>query len=284
MSPDNKLVPDMAMSNEDPSEMFEPLYAELDSPAKPSRMPRWIMMASAGVVLALSIVYLGHVKQLLPFVKNWQIPAFVGLSAGTVPSSSQKISIDTRVTEIPEAHPLYFRPDHFTDSHQTLPLPPPIDNPKITQLENQLASLSTRIETQQQTYSEQFKSLENQLTVLQQQARKQQVVQTATKSIRRKPPAVLHKTQAHRPAKIKTAIRKRPVHSTVIKASVPDFTLASIDYWGDKTQAVLRHHGQLYTLTSGSTLSGWTVVEFADSHEGVYMANRRGQRRLLALD
>jgi hypothetical protein len=34
----------------------------------------------------------------------------------------------------------------------------------------------------------------------------------------------------------------------------------------------------------GSTLSGWTVIEFAEGHEGVYMANHSGQRRLLSLD
>jgi hypothetical protein len=281
MSPDNKPVPDLAMSDEDPSEMFEPLYAESDSPAKPSRMPRWKMMASAGVVLVLSIVYSGHVKHILPFVKNGQIPAFVGLSAGTVPSSAQKTSIDI---SIPAASPLDLLPNRFSETQQAMSRPPPIDNPKITQLENQLASLSTRIETQQQTYTTQFKTLENQLKTMQQQANKQQAVWIATKPIRLKPPVVLHKIQAHRPTKTKTAPRKPSVHAMATQASVPDFTLASIDQWGDKTQAVLRHHGQLYTLTSGSTLSGWTVVEFADSHEGVYMANRRGQRRLLALD
>jgi hypothetical protein len=179
---------------------------------------------------------------------------------------------------------LYFRPDRFTDVHQTLPLPPPIDNPKITRLENQLASLSTRIETQQQTYTEQFKSLENQLKTMQQQASKQTVVRTATKPQHRKPSAALPKKKTHRPAKLKTAQRKQTVHPMATKDSEPDFSLASIDHWGDKTQAVLRYHGQLYTLVPGSTLSGWTVVEFADSHEGVYMANRQGQRRLLALD
>jgi hypothetical protein len=280
MSPNNTPVPDRAIDDEDHNDsfgVFGQYYAESDSPAKPGRTPLWIMMASAGVVIVLSIGYSGHVKQILPFVKNWQIPAFPRLSAEPILQPAQKTSID--IPPITAASPLDLLPDRFTAVQQA-----PIDNPKITQLEKQLASLTTRIETQQQTYTEQFKSLENQLTVFQQQARKQQVVQTATKSIRRKPPAVLHKTQAHRPAKIKTAIRKRPVHSTVIKASVPDFTLASIDHWGDKTQAVLRHHGQLYTLVPGSTLSGWTVIEFAEGHEGVYMANRQGQRRLLALD
>jgi hypothetical protein len=242
------------------------------------------MMASAAAIIALSIAYSGHVKQLLPFAKNWQIPAFVWLSAETVSPSDPKISFDTRVTEIPETHPLYFRPDRFTDVHQTLPLPPPIDNPKITQLENQLASLSTRIETQQQTYTEQFKSLESQLKTMQQQASKQPVVRIATKPIRRKSPAVLPKTQAHRPTKAKTARRKSSLHSAATTASAPEFTLASIDHWGDKTQAVLRQHGLLYTMTLGSTLLGWTVVEFAEGHEGVYMANRSGQRRLLSLD
>ncbi|SJM90863.1 hypothetical protein CRENPOLYSF2_190006 [Crenothrix polyspora] len=284
MSPDNKPVPDLAMSDEDPSEMFEPLYAESDSPAKPSRMPRWKMMASAGVVLALSIAYSGHIKQILPFAKNWQIPAFTWLSAGTVPPSAQKTSTDNPITALPTASPLDLRPDRFIGVQQAMPLQPPIDNPKITQMEKQLASLTTRIETQQQTYTVQFKTLENQLTALQQQASKQQVARTAIKPLRRKSPAVWHKMKTHQPAKIKTAIRKRPVHSTVINASVPDFTLASIDHWGDKTQAVLRYHGQLYTLVPGSTLSGWTVVEFADSREGVYMANHRGQRRLLALE
>ncbi|SJM95620.1 hypothetical protein [Crenothrix polyspora] len=277
MNSDNKLVPDRAVSDEDHNEMFEPLYAESDSPAKPSRMPLWIMMARAGVVIALSIGYSGHVKQILPFVKNWQIPQFVWVSAETVSPSAPKISID--IPPITAASPLDLLPDRFTAVQQA-----PIDNPKITQLEKQLASLTTRIETQQQTYTEQFKSLENQLTVLQQQARKQPVVRTAIKPHHRKPPAVLPKKQTYRPVKTKTAPRKPSVHAMDTKASVPDFTLASIDQWGDKTQAVLRHHGQLYTLVPGSTLSGWTVVKFADSHEGVYMANRHGQRRLLALD
>jgi hypothetical protein len=119
---------------------------------------------------------------------------------------------------------------------------------------------------------------------LQQHANKQQVVWTAIKPHHRKPPVVGYKTQTHRPAKAKTARRKSSLHSTATTASAPEFTLASIDHWGDKTQAVLRHHGQLYTLVPGSTLSGWTVVEFAEEREGVYMANRHGQRRLLALD
>jgi hypothetical protein len=174
-------------------------------------------------------------------------------------------------------------PNRFSESQQAMSRQPPIDNPKITQLENQLTSLSTRIETQQ-TYTAQFKALESQLKTLQQHAIKQQAVRIATKPIRRKPPAVLPKTQAHWPTKAKTARRKSSLHSTATTASAPEFTLASIDQWGDKTQAVLRQHGQLYTLTPGSTLSGWTVVEFADSHEGVYMANRQGQRRLLSLD
>ncbi|SJM95590.1 hypothetical protein [Crenothrix polyspora] len=287
MSSDNNAELDMEMDNEGHNDSFEPLghyYTKSVTPVKLGKLTRWIMIACACVVLALSIVYSGHVKQILPFLKNWQIPPFVWVSAETVSPSAPKISMDTRVTEIPEAHPLYFRPDRFTDIHQNLPLPRPIDSPKITQLENQLASLSTRIETQQQTYTEQFKTLENQLKTMQQQASKQPVVRTAIKPHHRKPPAVLPKKQTYRPVKTKTAPRKPSVHAMDTKASVPDFTLASIDQWGDKTQAVLRHHGQLYTLVPGSTLSGWTVVEFADSHEGVYMANRQGQRRLLSLD
>jgi septation ring formation regulator EzrA len=175
-------------------------------------------------------------------------------------------------------------PNRFSESQQAMSRQPPIDNPKLTQLEKQLASLSTRIETQQQAYSTQFKALESQLKTLQQHASKQQTVRIATKPIRRKPPTAWHKTQAHRPTKAKTARRKSSLHSTATTVSAPEFTLASIDHWGDKTQAVLRHHGQLYTLVSGSTLSGWTVIEFAEGHEGVYMANRHGQRRLLALD
>jgi hemin uptake protein HemP len=280
MSPDNKPVPDMAIDDEDHNDSlgtFGQHYAESGTSVKPGRMPLWIMMASAGVVIALSIGYSGHVKQILPFVKNWQIPAFPRLSAEPILQPAQKTSID--IPPITAASPLDLLPDRFTAVQQA-----PIDNLKITQLEKQLASLTMRIETQQQTYTEQFKALENQLTVLQQQTRKQQVVQTATKPIRRKPPTAWHKTQAHRPTKAKTARRKSSLHSTATTASAPDFTLASIDHWGDKTQAVLRHHGQLYTLTPGSTLSGWTVVEFSEGHEGVYMANRHGQRRLLALD
>jgi len=166
-----------------------------------------------------------------------------------------------------------------------MPLQPPIDNPKITQLEKQLALLTTRIEIQQQTYTAQFKAMESQLKTLQQHANKQHLVWTAIKPHHRKPPAVLHKTQAHRPAKIKTASRKPSVYSRITtKVSAPSFTLASIDHWGDKTQAVLRHQGQLYTLTIGSKLLGWTVTEFPDTSDGVYVTNRHGQRRLLSLD
>jgi TolA-binding protein len=176
-------------------------------------------------------------------------------------------------------------PNRFSESQQAMSRQPPIDNPKLTQLEKQLASLTTRIETQQQTYTVQFKTLENQLKTLQQHANKQQVVWTAIKPHHRKPPVVGYKTQTHRPAKTKTAPRKPSVHSRITpKVSAPSFTLASIDHWGDKTQAVLRHQGQLYTLTIGSKLLGWTVTEFPDTSDGVYVTNRHGQRRLLALD
>ncbi len=279
MSPDTKPVPDMA-TGEDHNDSFEPFgqhYAESGSSDKPSRMSRWIMMASAGVVIALSIGYSGHVKQLLPFVKNWQISAFPRLSAEPILQPAQKTRID--IPPITAASPLDLLPDRFTAVQQA-----PIDNYKITQLEKQLVSLTTRIETQQQTYTEQFKSLENQLTALQQQASKQQAVQIAIKQLRRKPPAVLPKKQTYRPVKTKTAPRKPSVHSRITQASTPSFILASIDHWGDKTQAVLRHQGQLYTLTIGSKLLGWTVTEFPDSSEGVYVTNRHGQRRLLSLD
>jgi hypothetical protein len=287
MSPDTKPVPDMAMDDEEHTDSFGTFgqhYAESGTSVKPGRMPLWIMMASAGVVIALSIGYSGHVKQILPFVKNWQIPEFPRLSAEPILQPAQKTSIHIPITGIQTTSPLDLLPNRFSESQQAMSRQPPIDNPKITQLENQLASLTMRVETQQQTYTAQFKALESQLKTLQQHVIKQQAVRIATKSLRRKPPVVGHKTQMHRPEKTKTARRNSSLHSTATTASVPDFTLASIDQWGDKTQAVLRHHGQLYTLTSGSTLSGWTVVEFSDGHEGVYMANRHGQRRLLALD
>jgi hemin uptake protein HemP len=287
MSPDTKPVPDMAMDDEDHNDSlgtFGQHYTESDSPAKPSRTPLWIMMASAVVVIALSIGYSGHVKQILPFVKNWQIPEFPRLSAEPILQPAQKTSINIPITGIQTTSPLDLLPNRFSESQQAMSRQPPIDNPKITQLENQLASLTMRVETQQQTYTAQFKALESQLKTLQQHVIKQQAVRIATKPIRRKPPTAWHKTQAHQPTKAKTAIRKSSLHSTATTASAPEFTLASIDHWGDKTQAVLRHHGQLYTLVSGSTLSGWTVIEFAEGHEGVYMANRHGQRRLLALD
>uniref|UniRef100_UPI001177C4C5 hypothetical protein n=1 Tax=Crenothrix polyspora TaxID=360316 RepID=UPI001177C4C5 len=96
MSPDNKPVPDMAIDDEDHNDSFGVFgqhYAESDSPAKPSRMPLWIMMASAGVVIVLSMGYSGHVKQILPFVKNWQIPEFPRLSAEPILQPAQKTSI-----------------------------------------------------------------------------------------------------------------------------------------------------------------------------------------------
>jgi hypothetical protein len=287
MNSDNKPVPDRAIDDEghnDRCGTFGQYYAESGSPDKPGRMPRWLIMASAGAVIALSIVYSGHIKQILPFVKNWQIPAFPRLLAEPILLPAQKTSINIPITGIQTTSPLDLLPNRFSESQQAMPLQPPIDNPKITQLEKQLVSLSTRIETQQQTHTTQFKTLESQLKTLQQQASKQQVARTAIKPLRRKPPTALPKKQTHRPAKTKTAPHKPSVHSRITKVSAPGFTLASIDHWGDKTQAVLRHHGQLYTLVSGSTLSGWTVIEFADSHEGVYMANRHGQRRLLSLD
>jgi hypothetical protein len=133
MNPDNKLVPDMAIDDEDHNDSFGTFgkhYTESGTQVKPGRILRWIMMASAGAVIALSIAYSGHVKQLLPFAKNWQI----WVSGETVSTSAQKISTDTRITAIPAALPLDLRPDHFTDVQQALPLPPPIDNLKITQL------------------------------------------------------------------------------------------------------------------------------------------------------
>lgn len=286
MSSDNNAG--LEMDDEDHNDslgIFGKHYTESGTSVKPGRMPRWLMMASAGAVIALSIVYSGHVKQILSFVKNWQIQEFPRLSAEPILQPAQKTSIHIPITGIQTTSPLDLMPNRFSESQQAVSRQPPIDNPKITQLEKQLASLTTRIETQQQTYTVQFKTLKNQLKTLQQQANKQQVVWTAIKPHHRKPPVVGYKTQTHRPAKTKTAPRKPSVHSRITtKVSAPSFTLASIDHWGDKTQAVLRHHGQLYTLTIGSKLLGWTVTEFPDTSDGVYVTNRHGQRRLLSLD
>jgi hypothetical protein len=285
MKPDNKSIPEMTLDNEDPGDRVEHAeqgYAEFDTPTQSGRMRFWLLLASVGV--ALSVGYSSQFKHILPVVKNWELPTFSGVSALSMPQVAQKTSLDNAITGIPAASPLDLRVERFSGVQPALPLPPPIDDSKLTQLEKQLALLTARIETLQQTHLAQFTALESQLTVWQQHANQPSVVRIIRKPLRRKSSVVLHKTSPHRPAKNKIRQRKSSVPAMASKASTPGFTLASIDHWGDKTQAVLRQHGQLYTLVPGSTLSGWTVVDFADSPAGVYLVNASGQRRLLSME
>jgi hypothetical protein len=158
----------------------------------------------------------------------------------------------------------------------------------VAQLETQLAqatallkSLQLSFAAEQQAHETQLKALNDKLKALQKQATKPipvAVHPAAQPAQTRLPPA-----KQTIPPKLKGVV---VTQATTAKntLSSPPFKLASIDRWGNETHVVVRHQGQLHTLTPESSLLGWTVVGPNETGEGAYVVNTHGQRALLTMN
>lgn len=260
-----------------------PYTADAEKAPKGNPIGRWLPISAGLLVLVgVACLYLpGFFKaHTLHTQKQAPLAALLG-SAAPISGEAIKTIADPETPAVTGDKTAHVQPP-------PMPVQVPVDNPKVAQLETQLAqatallkALQVSFAAEKQGHETQIKALNDKLKTLQKQAAKPIPVAA-------RPAAKLGQT--------KLPLAKQPIPPKQNVASVrqaatskstptsPPFKLAGIDHWGNETHVVVRHQGQLHTLMPGNSLLGWTVVGPSETGEGAYMVDTRGQRALLTMN
>lgn len=260
-----------------------PYTADAEKAPKGNPIGRWLPISAGLLVLVgVACLYLpGFFKaHTLHTQKQAPLAALLG-SAAPISGEAIKTIAGQETAAVPGDKAAHVPPP-------PMPVQVLADNPKVAQLETQLAQATAMLKTLQvsfaaekQAHETQIKVLNDKLKALQKQAAK---------------PVPVAVRPAAKPTQTKLPLAKQPIPPklkgvVVTQAATakntllsPPFKLAGIDHWGNETHVVVRYQGQLHTLMPGNSLLGWTVVGPNETGEGVYVVNTRGQRALLTMN
>jgi len=150
-------------------------------------------------------------------------------------------------------------------NESALPAAKPLQSSNIKPIQQQLNQLQQQL-NHLETGFEQDQKRQDDITDLLKEMIKS--LQNDVQQLKNKP----HNNKA-KPVAYKKSYRKK--YPAKRHTSLP-FTLVSIDLWGNDAYAVIRHQGQLYDVTIGQNIFGWTLVSVNADQTQAMFKNKRG--------